>query len=72
MCIRDRYRSGDLVTVERPGIMPKLSFPRHGPYKILQVHDNGTVTIQKEPFVTDQVNIRRVQPFHPKMGNKQP
>ena len=59
-----QYSIGDLVTVERPGIIPKLSFPRHGPYEVTAVHDNGTLTIQKEPFVTDRINIRRVQPFH--------
>ena len=56
-----QYSAGDLVTVvERPGIIPKLSFPWHGPYGLTAVHDNDTITIQKEPFVTDPVNIRRV------------
>ena len=50
--------------MKRSGIIPKLSFPRMGPYKVIRTHDNGTVTIQKEPFVTDRVNIRRVQPYH--------
>ena len=58
------YSVGDLVTVKRPGIIPKLSqFPWHGPYEVTVVHDNDTIKIQKEPFVTDRINIRRVQPF---------
>ena len=48
------YSVGDLVTVERLGIIPnKLSFPWHGPNAVTAVHDNGSVTIPKEPFVTD-------------------
>jgi len=62
--IPHEYKVGDLVTVERPGIIPKLSFPRLGPYPIVHAHNNGTVTIQKEPFVTDRINIRRLQPFN--------
>ena len=58
------YSPGDLVTLERTGIIPKLSLPRMGPYAVVQAHENGTVTIQKEPFVTDRVNVRRVRPYH--------
>ena len=58
------YKEGDYVTLERKGIIPKLSFPRQGPYKVLKAHDNGTVTIETEPFVTDRVNIRRIHPYY--------
>ena len=60
-----QYSVGDIVTEGKPGIILKLSFPWDGPYAVTAVHDsNGTITIQKEPFVTDWVNIRRVKPFH--------
>ena len=62
--IDHKYQTGDLVTLERPGIIPKLSLPRQGPYAIVEAHANGTVTIQKEPTVTDRVNIRRVHPYY--------
>ena len=58
------YEPGDLVTLERGGIIPKLSFPRQGPYRVVQAYENGTVTIQKAPFVTDRVNIRRKHPYY--------
>ena len=58
------YQENDLVTLERGRIIPKLSFPRRGPYCVVQAHDNGTVTIQKEPFVTEQFNIIRVSPHY--------
>ena len=62
--IAHKYNVGDLVTLEKEGIIPKLSRPRLGPYSVAQTHTNGTVTIQKEPTVTDRVNIRRVRPFY--------
>ena len=58
------YEPGDLVTLERGGIIPKLSFPRQGPYRVVQAYENGTVTIQKAPFVTDRVNVRRIRPYY--------
>ena len=60
------YAQGDLITIKRPGIIPKLSIPRMGPYKVTQTHNNGTVTIQKQPFVTERVNQRRIRPFYTK------
>jgi hypothetical protein len=62
--INHAYAPGDLVTLEKTGILPKLSLPRLGPYTIVHAHENGTVTIQKQPFVTDRVNIRRIKPYH--------
>ena len=60
------YQPGDLVTIKRPGIIPKLALPRMGPYKVVRVHTNGTVTVQLQPFVTDRVNQRQIEPFYPK------
>jgi hypothetical protein len=34
-----------------------------GPHRILQVHTNGTVTIQLTTHVRERVNIRRLQPY---------
>ena len=60
------YKPDDLITITRPGIIPKLSIPRLGPFKVIQTHTNGTVTIQKQPFVTQRVNNRRIRPFFSK------
>ena len=35
-----------------------------GPYDIVKVHVNGTLTIQLGPNVTERINIRRVIPYH--------
>ncbi len=34
-----------------------------GPYKTVQVHVNGTVTIQLRPGLTERINIRRIIPY---------
>lgn len=40
----------------------KLETYYRGPYAILQVHTNGTLTIQRTPTVIDRVNIRLLRP----------
>ena len=59
--VEHQYHIGDKVYLTRPGIQRKLSSPRDGPYEITQVHDNGTVHIQRGS-VNERVNIRRITP----------
>jgi len=49
-----------LVAVSDP---KKLGDRFIGPFHITQVHVNGTITIQRNPHVTERINIRRVRPF---------
>ena len=56
------YHEGDKVILTKPGILPKMTTPREGPYTILKVHTNGTVRIQRGPVAT-RVNIRRLTPY---------
>jgi hypothetical protein len=49
-----------LIKVPQP---KKLDDRNEGPYRISQVHTNGTVTIQRTNHVTERINIRRVVPF---------
>jgi transposase InsO family protein len=49
-----------LIKVDKPR---KLDDKAKGPYVIVQVHVNGTITIQKAPHVTERINIRRVMPY---------
>jgi hypothetical protein len=39
----------------------KLDERTSGPYKIVQTHVNGTVTIQLRPGLTERINIRQQQ-----------
>ena len=55
-----KHEKGDWITVKRPGTIRKLSVPKEGPFQVVKHHDNGTITFEKEPFVEDRVNIRRV------------
>lgn len=60
--IQHEYKVGDKVLLERPGIQPKMSAPRDGPFEVVHVSTNGTVRIQKGA-VTQRVNIRRLTPY---------
>jgi hypothetical protein len=41
----------------------KLEDKAIGPFTIHQVHVNGTVTIQRTPYVRERINIRRIRPY---------
>jgi hypothetical protein len=60
--IPHKYRRGDKVLLTTAGKLPKLKSPRTGPYEVVDVHSNGTVTIKKGN-VERLVNIRHVQPY---------
>jgi hypothetical protein len=49
-----------LELVEDPD---KLGYRTIGPFRIVQVHTNGTVTIRRSPTLIDRINIRRIRPF---------
>ena len=57
------YEEGDLVVLEKPGILPKLEQPRHGPFRVLKTYTNGTIKIQRGAII-ENVSIRRVTPYH--------
>jgi hypothetical protein len=40
----------------------KMEQPREGPYNVIRVHANGTVTIQKGP-IEERLNIRQIIPY---------
>lgn len=56
------YQVGDKVTLDKPGILRKMSTPRRGPYNVERVFTNGTIRIRRRA-VAERVNIRRVQPY---------
>jgi transposase InsO family protein len=49
-----------LVKVPNPS---KLQDRAEGPFRIQQVHVNGTLTIQRAPHGTERITIRRVLPY---------
>ena len=55
------YKVGDQVLIYTPD-PNKMEQPREGPYPVVQVHTNGTVTLQKGA-VTQRFNIRQIVPF---------
>jgi hypothetical protein len=60
--IAHKYRVGDKVLLEKPGLISKLSAPCTGPYRITHSYTNGTVHVQRG-IVNERVNIRRLTPY---------
>ena len=42
----------------------KLQTRAEGPYRVLSVHTNGTLTIPLNPHTVERILIRRVKPYH--------
>jgi mRNA-degrading endonuclease RelE of RelBE toxin-antitoxin system len=57
------YHIGDKVLLKYSRLIPKLSQPRDGPYRIIQTYRNGTARICRGS-ITQRVNIRRLTPYH--------
>ena len=59
------YQVGQRVLILNSAIHPAKLDPTstEGPYVIIQIHTNGTVTIRKNAFVTERINIRRLRPY---------
>lgn len=57
------YRVGDeiLKIAYNPKKLQECAF---GPFKIVTVHTNGTITIQRAPHILERVTIRQVKPYH--------
>lgn len=55
------YKVGDKVLLRR-GTENKYETPYSGPHTILQVYDNGTVSMQVKSVI-DRYNIRRLTPY---------
>jgi len=60
-CRHYDYQVNDLVWY-RDFDPSKLDPRAEGPYRILRVHANGTVTVALTPHVTERINIRRIKP----------
>ena len=56
------YQVGDMVYVTDNDVKRKLAPKKKGPFCIIQVHTNATVTIQCSMNVTECINIRRLYP----------
>ena len=63
MRVKHTYKTGDLVLMTKPGIIPKMTNPRSGPYEIIRTYTNGTVRVRRGA-VASRVNIRRLTPYH--------
>jgi hypothetical protein len=61
--IRHDFQPGQRVAIK--DVRSTLGLRTSGPFTIVQVHTNGTVTIQRHPGVIERINIRRLIPLRP-------
>jgi hypothetical protein len=56
------YKIGDQVLklADNPA---KLAPRAYGPFTIVQVHTNGTISIRRNAFTVERISIRRVKPY---------
>ena len=56
------YQPGDdiIILTDNP---TTLQDRENGPFRVIQVHTNGTITIQRTPHIVERINIRRVKPY---------
>ena len=59
---RHDYKVGERV-LKRKFEYVKLEDRWTGPFEIVRVHCNNTITIQLMPGATERINIRRVKPY---------
>ena len=57
------YNVGDEVLLIVPN-PDKLEQKAIGPFTVVQVHLNGTLTIQRNEVVYDRISVRRVKPYN--------
>jgi hypothetical protein len=62
-CRRHEYKVGDFIYVHnKNNAANKLKPIFSGPFCILQVHTNNTVSIQRGPNIQERLSIRRIKP----------
>ena len=49
----------------------KMDERLHGPYPILETRTNGTVVVQRHPWLTETYNIRKIEPYHGSLRQQQ-
>ena len=60
---RHEYKVGEFVYIDNKNTAAhKLKPIYSGPFPILQVHTNNTVTVQRDNHVVERLSIRRLKP----------
>ena len=63
--IKHDYKISDQILNKSVlSLSDKLKPSFTGPYPILQVHTNGTITIHLHENLTERINIQRIKPYH--------
>ena len=59
-----RLDNGCLLGKATYKVLGKLEERYIGPYLVVMIHVNGTLTVRKRPNVLERINVRRVKPFN--------
>jgi transposase InsO family protein len=57
--IQHKYKVGDQVLLDKPGLLRKSTQPRTGPHTVTKIYQNSTVQI-KQGAITERVTLRRL------------
>ena len=55
------YKIDDMVLVSNKDVKRKI-WEKQGPFRIVTIYTNGTVSIQRSTSVVERINIRRLTP----------
>ena len=60
--IEHDFKVGNKILIKHTDLQHKLDSPMSGPFKIVEIHTNGTVSFQNG-VVIERINIRRISPY---------
>jgi hypothetical protein len=61
--IQHKYKVGDQVLLDKPGLWHKSTQPRTGPHTVTKIYQNSTVQIKRGAIITERVTLRRLTPY---------
>ena len=70
--ISHKYKEEELATVNKPGlILQTLSLPHEGPFKVIEQHDNGSITIECKLYKEENISLCCVYTYYRKHTNNE-
>jgi hypothetical protein len=60
--IQHKYKVGDQVLLDKPGLLRKSTQPRTGPNNVTKIHQNSTVQLKRGAII-ERVTVQRLMPY---------
>jgi hypothetical protein len=61
--IQHKYKVGDHVLLNKPGLLRKSTQPRTGPYTVAKIYQNTSTVQIKRGAITERVTLQRLTPY---------